>query len=366
MPRSRNTLTRSPRLSTPRSMPTASTTVSCDAVACRDVGSLGERGVRVHGGGPAAHQLARGHRTRLGPPREVTRQAVLAARFGRDPTGDNRGLLGWGAVAALSRACGDEALAAFELNFHSVFRSRRSNLSGRCVLGDRAGSRGLRVVAGAGPLLLLDRDPQVRAISSPPFWLHLARRQATVSPRSPGVAGRQFEWVGRPDPVLMANVRWLARCRRARSGRPVAVAERLLEVLSEPKVPVGGEGAELVGDRIQVLPVLFHLLWSGKLEMICREGSRRPGARSGRKSGTGGQAEASADSGCRRESPVRRAGPGSARSDRAGRGPGGRRDSTPPFEEPAGAASGGAIARQPPALFLRLPPSVLHRTSTSP
>jgi hypothetical protein len=37
------------------------------------------------------------------------------------------------------------------------------------------------------------------------------------------------------------------------------VAERLLEVFSDP---VGlFAGAETVGDRLMVLPVLFHLLW---------------------------------------------------------------------------------------------------------
>ncbi|MFJ3215012.1 hypothetical protein ACIPLC_03700 [Kitasatospora sp. NPDC086801] len=72
-----------------------------------------------------------------------------------------------------------------------------------------------------------------------------------------------YAWVGRPDPVFMANVRWLNRYRRARCGRPADVADRLLEVFREPKGL--WEGAGLVGDRLQVLPVLFHLLWSGAL-----------------------------------------------------------------------------------------------------
>ncbi|WP_234367579.1 TnsA-like heteromeric transposase endonuclease subunit [Streptomyces pluripotens] len=149
-------------------------------------------------------------------------------------------------------------------------------------------------------LILLDRDPQVRAISSQPFWLHWhdGRRQRRHAPdyfvrlatgqaricdvraeddmdqrtreafaateQACEAVGWQFEWAGYPDPVLMANVRWLARYRRARCGRPVTVAERLLEVFSKPKSL--WEGAELVGDRIQVLPVLFHLLWSGNLD----------------------------------------------------------------------------------------------------
>ncbi|MFJ8283039.1 hypothetical protein ACIRA2_37810 [Streptomyces griseoviridis] len=40
--------------------------------------------------------------------------------------------------------------------------------------------------------------------------------------------------MGRPEPVFMANGRWLARYRRDRSGRPPDVAARLLEAFSEP------------------------------------------------------------------------------------------------------------------------------------
>ncbi|MGW3441560.1 TnsA-like heteromeric transposase endonuclease subunit [Streptomyces bacillaris] len=149
-------------------------------------------------------------------------------------------------------------------------------------------------------LILLDRDPQVAAINSQPFWLHWdtedgKRRHApdyfvrladgrvrivdvraeddmddrtreafAATERACSRAGWEFEWAGTPDPVFMANVRWLARYRRARSGSPAAIADRLLEVFGEPKAM--WQGAELVGDRLQVLPVLFHLLWSGALE----------------------------------------------------------------------------------------------------
>ncbi|WP_407698320.1 TnsA-like heteromeric transposase endonuclease subunit [Streptomyces marianii] len=148
-------------------------------------------------------------------------------------------------------------------------------------------------------LILLDRDPRVAAIGSQPFWLHWndgtrKRRHApdyfvrlsdgrarVVDVRAEDevdeatgeafaatheacrAVGWEFEWVGRPEPVFMANVRWLSRYRRARCGRPTAVAERLLEVFREP---MGlWDGAGLVGERLQVLPVLFHLLWSGAL-----------------------------------------------------------------------------------------------------
>ncbi|MDJ0347550.1 TnsA-like heteromeric transposase endonuclease subunit [Streptomyces sp. H10-C2] len=148
-------------------------------------------------------------------------------------------------------------------------------------------------------LVLLDRDPQVTAIASQPFWLHWhdgvrkrrhapdyfvrladgrarvvdvraqddmdedTRESFTATERACGAVGWEFAWVGRPEPVFMANVRWLSRYRRLRCGRPAAVADRLLEVFGEPEGL--WEGAGLVGDRLQVLPVLFHLLWSGAL-----------------------------------------------------------------------------------------------------
>ncbi|MFJ5123179.1 TnsA-like heteromeric transposase endonuclease subunit [Kitasatospora sp. NPDC088548] len=148
-------------------------------------------------------------------------------------------------------------------------------------------------------LILLDRDPQVAAIASQPFWLHWhdgvrSRRHApdyfvrladgrgrvvdvraeddmdeetresfAATERACSAVGWEFVWVGRPDPVFMANVRWLHRYRRSRCGRPAEVVGQLLEVFREPKGL--WEGAGQVGDRLRVLPVLFHLLWSGVL-----------------------------------------------------------------------------------------------------
>ena len=149
-------------------------------------------------------------------------------------------------------------------------------------------------------LIMLDRDPQVAAIASQPFWLHwktgdgrrrhapdyfvrladgrvrivdvraeddmndVTRESFATTERACAAVGWEFEWVGRPEPMLMANIRWLSRYRRTRSGRPAAVAAQLLEVFSEPREM--WEGAALAGDRLQVLPVLFHLLWCGALE----------------------------------------------------------------------------------------------------
>ena len=68
--------------------------------------------------------------------------------------------------------------------------------------------------------------------------------------------------MGALDPVLAANVRWLAGYRHARCLREECRA-RLLEVFARP-VPLLA-GVEAVGDRIAVLPSLFHLMWTGAL-----------------------------------------------------------------------------------------------------
>ncbi|MFJ1834462.1 TnsA-like heteromeric transposase endonuclease subunit [Streptomyces sp. NPDC088175] len=148
-------------------------------------------------------------------------------------------------------------------------------------------------------LILLDFAPDVVGIASQPFWLHWreegeGRRHApdyfvrladgrarvvdvraedqvdertaaafTATEQACSAVGWEFAHVGVPDPVFMANVRWLARYRHGRCGRDADVAERLLEVFRQPG-PLRA-GAEETGDVLRVLPVLFHLLWSGAL-----------------------------------------------------------------------------------------------------
>lgn len=148
-------------------------------------------------------------------------------------------------------------------------------------------------------LMLMDFDPAVRAVSSQPFWLrwsdggNRSRRHAPdffarladgtgvvvdvrpddripardaetfmVTAAACEVAGWEFRRAGDLDPVLVANVRWLSRYRHRRCLVP-GVAAVLLEVFA------GGrglfEGAELAGDRLRVLPVLFHLMWQRQL-----------------------------------------------------------------------------------------------------
>lgn len=147
--------------------------------------------------------------------------------------------------------------------------------------------------------MVLDFDPDVIGFSAQPFWLSWSdgdrvRRHAPdffartrdggamvvdvraddrLDPRAVAsfdamreaceVAGWQFRRVGALDAVFAANLRWLSRYRHPRCGARAEVVAGLGEVFA---TPLGlFEGADLVGDRIAVLPVLFHLLWSGVL-----------------------------------------------------------------------------------------------------
>jgi len=144
--------------------------------------------------------------------------------------------------------------------------------------------------------MLLDFDPQVTAIAAQPFWLYwrdgagrrrrhapdlfarMAGGSGVVIDVRPddrieekdaeafaamadacGLAGWGFRRAGVPDPVLTANVTWLARYRNPRCGGPPGLARLLLEVFAEPAPLMAGAAA--AGDPIAVLPALFHLMW---------------------------------------------------------------------------------------------------------
>lgn len=148
-------------------------------------------------------------------------------------------------------------------------------------------------------LMLMDFDPDVVGVSSQPFWLHwidvdgVERRHApdffarladgsgvvvdvrpdervtadaedcfAVTADACEVAGWAFRRVGRVEPFLAANVRWLSGYRHPRCGHPV-VGRDLLDAFGEAREL--GDGVAAVGDPIEVLPVLFHLLWTHAL-----------------------------------------------------------------------------------------------------
>ncbi|GAA3509878.1 hypothetical protein FHR32_001987 [Streptosporangium album] len=222
-------------------------------------------------------------------------------------------------------AYGDPVLSAFDLDFFDGERRLRTRLGDgwsvrfehvRPVRGFRW-AKGGRGFAGwywsattgdhvgyeswleRDRLILLDFDPQVVGIASQPFWLHWrdgdARRHAPdyfvrladgrarvvdvraadqVNERTAeafagtaeacAAVGWEFEHLGVPDPMFMANVRWLARYRHARCVRDEVVG-RLERVFRRP-TPLRA-GAEEVGDVLSVLPTLFHLLWAGVLRV---------------------------------------------------------------------------------------------------
>ncbi|MFG2525619.1 TnsA-like heteromeric transposase endonuclease subunit [Streptomyces sp. NPDC048527] len=83
-----------------------------------------------------------------------------------------------------------------------------------------------------------------------------------VTARICATVGWQFRQVGDLDQPFRANLRWLARYRHPRCYR-TSVAGRLREVFTEPQLLLAG--AERVGDRLAVLPVLYHLLWQHEL-----------------------------------------------------------------------------------------------------
>ncbi|GAA4658515.1 hypothetical protein GCM10023347_07180 [Streptomyces chumphonensis] len=222
-------------------------------------------------------------------------------------------------------AYGDPALSAFELDFFDSGRRRRIALgSGWDVrFEDVAPVRGFRWNKGgrgfAGwyytattgshvgyeswlerdRLILLDFVPDLVGIASQPFWLHwrdakVKRRHApdyfvrladgrvrvvdvraeddvdertaeafAATQRACSAVGWEYAHVGVPDPVFMANVRWLARYRHGRCGRESDIAERLVEVFRQPQELRAG--AEAAGNVLRVMPVLLHLLWKGAL-----------------------------------------------------------------------------------------------------
>jgi hypothetical protein len=76
--------------------------------------------------------------------------------------------------------------------------------------------------------------------------------------------GWRYERVGEIDPVYAANVRWLAGYRHSRCLNR-RYADALLEKLDSSASPTIASVADEVGDRVAVLPTLFHLLWNRSL-----------------------------------------------------------------------------------------------------
>jgi hypothetical protein len=96
-----------------------------------------------------------------------------------------------------------------------------------------------------------------------------------VTAQACALAGWEFRRVGEADRVLAANVRWLSRYRHPRCA-DADLAETLAGVFAEERMLFAGAAA--AGDRLRVLPVLFHLMWRGDLAADLLSGPLGPSA----------------------------------------------------------------------------------------
>jgi hypothetical protein len=148
-------------------------------------------------------------------------------------------------------------------------------------------------------VMLLDFDPDVVAVSSQPFCLRWAgqpgaRRHVpdyfarladgsavvidvrpdelvgaddaevfAVTQRACAAVGWGYRRVGVADAVLAANVRWLSGFRHRRCGNAPAGSELVRRATAGPVTVADLAGC--AGDRLAVLPALYHLLWRGVL-----------------------------------------------------------------------------------------------------
>jgi hypothetical protein len=107
-------------------------------------------------------------------------------------------------------------------------------------------------VAGGGVLVLDSRPLEL---------IEPADREAfAAAGRACGLLGWRYAVWDRMDGVVVANQRWLAAYRHPRCYHG-AVAARLAEMFARPLM----DGAELAGDPLGTLPVLYHLLWKRQL-----------------------------------------------------------------------------------------------------
>lgn len=90
-----------------------------------------------------------------------------------------------------------------------------------------------------------------------------ARKAAAVLEAACAQVGWAYRRLEPLEETLAANLKWLAGYRHSRNqGRPGLTAA-VREAFTRPRPLI--EGAEAVGDPIEVLPAVFHALWHGHL-----------------------------------------------------------------------------------------------------
>jgi hypothetical protein len=198
----------------------------------------------------------------------------------------------------LAEATGVPFEQAMPVRRFTAHRGQR-HLSGLWWSATTGGHVGFESWLERDHLLALDFDPAVTGIASQPFWLHwtsggggqvshapdyFARRadgsavvvdcrpaerrkpadmeKFEATAKACALAGWEYELRGAPDPVVTANLRWLAGYRHPRHRVP-GTAAVLREAFAAPAPLMSGASA--AGDTVATLPVLFHLLWCGEL-----------------------------------------------------------------------------------------------------
>jgi hypothetical protein len=91
----------------------------------------------------------------------------------------------------------------------------------------------------------------------------LAKRARVVAAAAQA-AGWGYRLAGPPDPVMVANVRWLAGYRHPRYAAGARMPA-LAEAFGSPRPAV--EAVRELGDPIAVRPAVFHALWRGVLRV---------------------------------------------------------------------------------------------------
>ncbi|MFG2304539.1 TnsA-like heteromeric transposase endonuclease subunit [Actinacidiphila glaucinigra] len=86
--------------------------------------------------------------------------------------------------------------------------------------------------------------------------------RARVMEAAAAAAGWHYRIAGAPNPVLAANVRWLAGFRHPRNA--VGAGEKAVAACFERPRPLV-EAVRELGDPLAVWPAVFHALWTGAL-----------------------------------------------------------------------------------------------------
>ncbi|WEP00033.2 TnsA-like heteromeric transposase endonuclease subunit [Streptomyces sp. FXJ1.172] len=135
--------------------------------------------------------------------------------------------------------------------------------------------------------------------SSPAAGRDRAQRVRMVLEAACARVGWSYRRLEPPPAVLAANLRWLAGYRHPRYQGPPRLRAALADAFAAPR-PLA-DGAASVGDPLQVLPAVYHALWSGRLAtrldeplheraLICADAERGEGVER-RLSNVGGDPE---------------------------------------------------------------------------